>query len=61
MAAKRTGSFLGVPCDRRRPTLARARERLWNANDRRVLQPKVFGWGNDVDFAELARRLRLRR
>jgi len=36
------------------------RERWWNADDRRVFTPKVFGWGWDVNLAEAARRLRLR-
>jgi len=61
MARKRTGRFLGVPYDWRRPTLARVRSRWWNRNDRRVFTPKSFGWGWDVNFAELTRRLRLRR
>lgn len=61
MAEKRTGKLLGMPYDWRRPTLARARERLWNVDERHVLVPKVFGWGWDVNLAEVARRLRLRR
>lgn len=61
MARKRTGTFLGMPYDWRRPTAARARERLWNVESRRIFQPKLFGWGWDVNLAEVARRLRLRR
>jgi uncharacterized membrane protein len=60
VADKRTGRLLGMPYDWRRPTLARARERLWNVDERHVFVPKVFGWGWDVNFAEVARRLRLR-
>jgi uncharacterized protein DUF5808 len=60
MARRRTGTWLGVPYDWRRPTRARVRERWWNDDDRRLLTPKVFGWGWDVNLAEAARRLRLR-
>ncbi|HEX2036792.1 MAG TPA: DUF5808 domain-containing protein [Chloroflexota bacterium] len=59
MAKRRTGRFLGLPYDLRVPTWARAKERWWNAKDRRVLTPKLFGWGYDLNFYELARRLRL--
>jgi len=61
MAKKRTGTFLGIPYDWRRPTLARAKSRMWNPRDRRVFTPKTYGWGYDVNVAELTRRLRLRR
>jgi hypothetical protein len=61
MAKKRTGTFLGIPYDWRRPTLARAKSRMWNTRDRRVFTPKTYGWGYDVNVAELTRRLRLRR
>ena len=60
MARQRTGKWLGVPYDWRPPTRARVREWWWNADDRRVFTPKVFGWGWDVNLAEAARRLRLR-
>ena len=49
--------FLGVPYDLRRPTLARARSRLWNANDRRLFTPKTFGAGWDVNFYWVAHPL----
>ncbi|HZR94058.1 MAG TPA: DUF5808 domain-containing protein [Gaiellaceae bacterium] len=56
----KTGRFLGIPYDWRRPTGARFKQRLWNRRDNRVFVPKVFGWGWDINFAALARRLRLR-
>jgi hypothetical protein len=56
---KRTGKFLGVPFDWRRPSWQRVKQRMWNADDRRVLTPKSFGWGWDLNFYELFRRLRL--
>jgi hypothetical protein len=58
---KSTGTFLGLPYDFRRPTLARLRQRLWNPHDRRLLTPKVFGWGLDLNLHELLCRLRLKR
>ncbi|HLY86767.1 MAG TPA: DUF5808 domain-containing protein [Gaiellaceae bacterium] len=61
MKRKRTGKFLGMPYDWRRPTAARLESRWWNRNDHRVFTPKTFGWGFDVNLAELARRLRIRR
>lgn len=60
MSEKGTGKFLGVPYDWRRPTVARAKSRWWNTEDRRIFTPKTFGWGFDVNMAEVARRLRLR-
>jgi hypothetical protein len=60
MNEKRTGKFLGVPYDWRRPTRARYKSRLWNSEDRRVVTPRAFGWGYDLNFAEVARRLRLK-
>lgn len=56
----KTGTWLGVPFDWRRPTVARVRERWWNADDPRLFTPKTFGWGYDVNLREAARRLRLR-
>ncbi len=54
-----TGTFARLPYDFRRPTLDRFKERNWNPKDRRVFTPKAFGWGLDVNFYELARRLGL--
>ena len=58
---RHTGTFLGVPYDWRRPTLARLRERWWNPDDRRVFTPKLFGWGYDINLGGLLRRLGLLR
>lgn len=60
-ARGRTGTFLGVPYDWRRPTRARLRARWWNFNDSRIFTPKPFGWGYDINLAALLVRLRLRR
>jgi Family of unknown function (DUF5808) len=61
MSSSRTGKFLGVPYDWSRPTWERFRSRWWNTKDRRILMPRAFGWGYDFNFAEIARRLGLRR
>ncbi|HEY5693034.1 MAG TPA: hypothetical protein VIR14_00870 [Gaiellaceae bacterium] len=61
MTEKRTGKFLGVPYDWRRPTVARFKSRWWNAEDRRIVTPRWYGWGYDFNLYEVARRLRLRR
>ena len=55
----RTGVFLGLPYDWRAPTWERVKSRLWNAQDRRLLTPKAFGWGFDLNLYQVARRLRL--
>jgi hypothetical protein len=56
---RRTGRFLGIPYDWRRPTLERVRREVWNPQERRLLVPKAFGWGYGVNLAEVARRLGL--
>jgi hypothetical protein len=49
----RTGTFLGVPYDWRRPTKARFKERSWNADESRIFVPRSFGWGYSVNFHRL--------
>jgi hypothetical protein len=49
----RTGKFLGIPYDWRRPTGERVRSRLWNPSEPRLLVPKVYGWGWTINFARL--------
>ena len=48
------GSFGGIPYDWRAPTLQRIRARWWNKADRRLLTPKAFGFGYDVNLYWLA-------
>lgn len=48
------GKFLGLPYDFSKPTMARAKSRLWNPQDPRVFTPKSFGWGYDLNFYWLA-------
>ena len=42
---KGTGELLGIPYDVRKPTVTRAKSRLWNADEPRMFPPKTFGWG----------------
>ena len=53
---ERTGRFLGIPYDWRRPTVARTKSRWWNPDDPRLFTPKVYGWGWDINLARLLRR-----
>jgi hypothetical protein len=54
------GSVAGiVPYDFRMPTLERARSRWWNPDDDRLFVPQVFGVGWTMNFAQLARLVRL--
>ena len=52
-----TGTFLGLPYDWRRPTWSRVRARVWNPLDPRLLTPKSFGWGYDLNFYQLLARV----
>jgi hypothetical protein len=61
MTEKGTGKFLGVPYDWRRPTAARFKSRWWNDGDERIFTPRWYGWGYDVNVAQVLRRLRVRR
>lgn len=54
--SSKTGTFLGVPYDWRKPTVARTKERWWNANDPRLFTPRAFGWGYDLNLARLLGR-----
>ncbi len=54
----KTGRFLGMPYDWRRPTVARYRARWWNPDDRRLFTPRAFGWGYDLNLARLFGRRR---
>ena len=55
----KTGRFLGLPYDWRKPTRARLKRGVWNPDERRVFVPQVYGWGYGVNFYELAHRLGL--
>jgi len=53
---KKTGTFLRVPYDWRRPTVERTKQRWWNPDEPRLIVPKVFGWGYDLNLARLLGR-----
>jgi hypothetical protein len=58
------GRFAGLPYDFRPLTPGRARARWWNPGDPRILTPKAFGWGFDLNLYWVlhpARLLRARR
>ena len=44
----------GLPYDWRRPTVSRAKSRMWNGEDPRMFPPKSFGAGWTVNFYWLA-------
>ncbi|MCW2857022.1 MAG: hypothetical protein JWR52_2637 [Marmoricola sp.] len=52
----RTGTFLGVPYDWRRPTKTRYKDRMWNPDESRVMTPRAFGWGYDINFYRIFHR-----
>lgn len=52
----KTGKFLGVPYDLRKPTVERFKSRWWNPDDPRIFTPKVYGWGWDVNLARILGR-----
>jgi hypothetical protein len=55
----KSGTFLGLPYDFRRPTWARIKQRVWNPNDPRIFVPKTFGWGLSINFYALLRGIGL--
>jgi hypothetical protein len=50
MPTEPQGRFLGIPYDLRRPTWRRARERMFNPDDSRLLTPHSFGWGYSLNL-----------
>ncbi len=52
----KTGTFLGMPYDWRKPTAERFKSRWWNPDDPRVLTPRWFGWGYDINLARVLGR-----
>jgi Family of unknown function (DUF5808) len=51
------GRLLGfVPYDLRPPTFRRVKSRWWNPSDPRLLTPRAFGVGWDINFGRLVGR-----
>lgn len=55
------GRFARLPYDFRRLTAARARARWWNPDDHRILTPKAFGWGLDLNLYWIVHPVRFAR
>lgn len=53
MNKSRVGTFLRIPYDFRKPTVARLKERWWNSDDKRIFTPRVFGWGFAINFYQV--------
>jgi hypothetical protein len=47
---EKTGTFMGLPYDWRRPTRERIKAEVWNPNDQRLFTPKAFGAGWGINF-----------
>ena len=54
----RTGRFLGLPYDFRKPTWQKITTRVWNPSSDRIFAPHAFGWGYTLNLHALLRRLR---
>ncbi len=54
------GRIFGVPYDLRPPSLTRAREAWWAPADRRLLVPRSFGLGWDLNVGRVWRLLTAR-
>ena len=50
MPRKSHGEVAGIPYDFRKPTWERAKQRMWNKDDRRVFTPKSWGIGWTMNF-----------
>jgi hypothetical protein len=61
MTTKRTGTFLGVPYDWRRPSLQRIRDEMFNRDEPKFIVPKSYGWGYGINLAAPIARHRRRR
>jgi hypothetical protein len=52
-------TLLGVPYEMRIPTAERVAARLWSPTDPRILMPRIFGIGWDINFGAIAVKLHL--
>ncbi len=53
LAMSKTGRFIGLPYDLRRPSKARIKSRAWDPSNPRLFVPKAYGWGYCLNFARL--------
>ena len=49
------GELLGIPYDFRKPTADKLKRSYWSPDDRRVIKPRAFGLGWDVNIGRLWR------
>ncbi len=56
MRKQKIGRFLGLPYDWRTPSWQRIRSTYWNAKSGRIVVPKAYGWGYDLNLHALLRR-----
>ena len=57
MNKEKTGHFLGLPYDWRKPSWQRIKSNMWNPNSDRISVPKAYGWGWEVNLHALLRRV----
>lgn len=50
-----SGDLYGIPYDYRRPTLDKLRATFWAPDDERILMPRAFGIGWDVNVGRVVR------
>lgn len=53
---KLKGDILGIPYDLRLSTIRNFKRRWWNSEDPRIIVPKAFGLGYDINLYQLKRR-----
>ncbi len=53
---KLKGDLLGIPYDLRLSTIRNFKQRWWNSDDPRIIVPKAFGLGYDINLYQLKRR-----
>ena len=51
---KKTGTFLGVPYNWNKPTLAREKKTWWDTENDKFVVPRAYGWGYAFNIAKLA-------
>ncbi len=51
-----SGEIFGIPYDFSIPTLRKIRKRWWNKEDPRIIVPKTFGLGFDINLYQLQKR-----
>ncbi len=49
------GELFGIPYDYRPPTFERLRSTMWAPEDERVLKPRAFGIGRDLNLGRVVR------